>query len=46
MKKWEYKTIYEGSDKIINDLGAEGWEIATMVAWTDGDWSLILKREI
>lgn len=35
---WEYKTVYAGGPKFsgdatLNELGAQGWELAGVAAW-------------
>jgi len=31
MQKWEYKWVQEPDDKTLNALGAQGWELVTVV---------------
>ncbi|MEE9298269.1 MAG: DUF4177 domain-containing protein [Acidimicrobiia bacterium] len=52
MKRWEYRTIFGGNssshaEEKINELGAEGWELVSVVPPADlaGEAVLYLKRE-
>ena len=42
MKKWEYKTLYLGTEKNLNILGKEGWEL---VGYAEKSW-FIFKRPL
>jgi len=50
MKKWEYKSrhvITKMSDKELNELGAEGWELVAVDSRSaSSDRAYVFKREI
>lgn len=43
---WEYKTLYtnDATDKILNPLGAEGWELVATAGTVSNYSTLIFKR--
>jgi hypothetical protein len=44
MVKWEYKWVVGGVD--LAALGAQGWELVTVVAPASGPWTTYFKRPI
>ncbi|MDT5063343.1 MAG: hypothetical protein QOH63_3802 [Acidobacteriota bacterium] len=45
MQKWEYKNISDPSEKLLNMLGAEGWELVAVIINPNNAWiSFYFKR--
>lgn len=46
MKKWEYRTEYDGFDEVnLNEVGQEGWELVAVV-YADDDNMFYFKRPL
>jgi hypothetical protein len=37
MQKWEYTTVYHPSERELNKLGDEGWELVSVAAEVSGN---------
>ena len=46
MQKWEYRQIHGGlTDSQLNDLGAQGWELAGFAFdYMNNDYRYVFKR--
>jgi hypothetical protein len=46
MQKWEYKQLDAPADFMLNEVGADGWEIVAVNMDTDGAKYFTLKRPV
>jgi hypothetical protein len=46
MKKWEYMWLWKATDGLINEFGAKGWELVSVVIGEDGEMQHWFKRPL